>query len=113
MSRSLLVLMLMVSGWMQSNDKSWDKLRDRKVQTQLTQIAYHAIVATVQGKQFNPKNFASHFTAVVVSESGLKDAVELSVPIKPRGVEVVQTKSGVTDTTATATFHLPDDAIRR
>jgi uncharacterized protein YfaS (alpha-2-macroglobulin family) len=52
------------------------------------------------------------FTAAVASESGLTDAVELSVPVKPYGVEVVQAKSGITDTTATLTFHLPEDAIR-
>jgi hypothetical protein len=34
------------------------------------------------------------------------------VPVKPYGVEVVQAKSGITDTTATLTFHLPEDAIR-
>lgn len=58
-----------------------------------------------------PSNGRATFTAVVVSESGLKDVVELSVPVKPRGVEFVQAKSGVTETTATMTFRLPDNAI--
>ncbi|MFA4015556.1 MAG: hypothetical protein RUDDFDWM_000643 [Candidatus Fervidibacterota bacterium] len=51
------------------------------------------------------------FTAAVASESGLTDALELSVPVKPKGVEVVQSKSGITDTTATLTLRLPEDAI--
>ena len=59
-----------------------------------------------------PSGGKATFTAAVVSESGLKDAVELSVPVRPRGVEVVQAKSGITETTAAMSFRLPEDAIR-
>ncbi|MDW8028947.1 MAG: alpha-2-macroglobulin family protein, partial [Armatimonadota bacterium] len=58
-----------------------------------------------------PSNGRAIFTAAVVSESGLKDAVELFVPVRPRGIEVVQSKSGVVETEETMTFRLPDDAI--
>jgi uncharacterized protein YfaS (alpha-2-macroglobulin family) len=58
-----------------------------------------------------PQGGRAVFTAAVASKSGLTDAVSLSVPVKAHGVEVVQAKAGVTETTATMTFHLPDDAI--
>lgn len=61
MNRKLLVLVLLASGWAQGDDNLWNKLRSLKVQTQLGQIAYDAIAATVQGKPINPKDSASRF----------------------------------------------------
>ncbi|MCS7191924.1 MAG: AMMECR1 family protein [Armatimonadetes bacterium] len=59
MSRNLLVLVLLVSSWGHSSGNFWEKLRDRKVQNRLAQIARCAIVAVVKGKSFNPKHLPS------------------------------------------------------
>ncbi len=58
-----------------------------------------------------PANGKAVFTAAVASESGLTDAVELSVPVKPRGVEVIHAKAGITEEVATVTLQVPPDAI--
>lgn len=59
MSRNLLALVLLVSSWGHSGGNFWEKLRERKVQNHLAQVAYYAVVAVVEGKPFNPKNLAS------------------------------------------------------